>query len=57
MEKRTLYRHFGCSSVFQYGELYLELAPHTIAEYLRSGKEMAKLPLLAAACERGGAPL
>ena len=53
MEKRTLYRHFGCSSVFQYGELYLELAPHTIAEHLRSGKEMAKLPLLAAACEKG----
>jgi len=53
MEKRMLYRHFGCSSVFQYGELYLELAPHTIAEYLRSGKEMAKLPLLAAACEQG----
>lgn len=53
MEKRALYRHFGCSSVFQYGELYLELAPHTIAEHLRSGKEMAKLPLLAAACEKG----
>jgi len=53
MEKRALYRHFGCSSVFQYGELYLELAPHTIAEYLRSGKEMATLPLLAAACEKG----
>jgi hypothetical protein len=53
MEKRSLYRHFGCSSVFQYGECYLELAPHTIAEYLRSGKEMEKLPLLAEACEKG----
>jgi len=53
MERRELYRHFGCSNVYQYAELYLELAPHTICEYLRSGKEMEKLPLLAAACARG----
>jgi hypothetical protein len=53
VEKRQIYRDFGCSSVFGYAELYLELAPHTIAEILRTGKEMAKLPLLAAACERG----
>jgi hypothetical protein len=52
-EKRGLYKCFGCSSVFQYGELCLELAPHTIAEYLRSGREMEKLPLLAEACEKG----
>lgn len=53
MEGRELYRHYGCSSVFHYAELYLELAPHTIAEYLRSGREMARLPLLAAASARG----
>jgi hypothetical protein len=53
VEKRQIYRDFGCSSVFGYAELYLELAPHTIAEILRTGKEMAKLPLLAAACQRG----
>jgi 5-methylcytosine-specific restriction endonuclease McrA len=53
IEERRLYRYFGCSSVFHYGELYLELASHTIAEYLRSGKEMARLPMLAEACEKG----
>jgi hypothetical protein len=53
IEKRRLYREFGCSSVFQYAELHLELAPHTIAEYLRMAREMEHLPLLAEACARG----
>jgi len=53
IEKRRLYRNFGARSVFHYAELYLELAPHTIAEYLRCGREMERLPLLAEACERG----
>jgi hypothetical protein len=53
IEKRRLYREFGCSSVFQYAELHLELAPHTIAEYLRTAREMERLPLLAEACARG----
>jgi hypothetical protein len=53
IDKRRLYREFGCSSVFQYAELHLELAPHTIAEYLRTAREMERLPLLAEACARG----
>ncbi len=53
IEKRELYRYYGARSVFHYAELYLELAPHTIAEYLRSGREMERLPLLAEACGRG----
>ena len=53
IEERELYRHFGCSSVYHYAEIYLNLAPHTIAEYLRSGKDMKRLPRLAAACARG----
>lgn len=53
IERREIFRHFGCSSVFHYAESYLELAPHTIAECLRSGKEMARFPRLAAACEKG----
>ena len=53
VERRELYRHFGCSNVFHYAELYLELAPHTVAEHLRTGKEMERLPLLARACQEG----
>lgn len=53
IEKRKLYHYFGCSSVFHYCEIYLELAPHTIAEFLRTGKELEKLPRLAQAVAKG----
>jgi 5-methylcytosine-specific restriction endonuclease McrA len=53
VEKRELYRHFGCSSVFHYAEIMLGLAPHTIAEHLRTAKELERLPKLAEAVARG----
>lgn len=53
IDRRKIYRDFGCSSVFAYAERYLELAPHTIAELLRTGKVLENLPKLSLAVANG----
>ena len=53
MDERKLYRDFGCSNVFQYATRYLSLGEHTIAELLRTGKALTRLPLLSEAYEKG----
>lgn len=53
IEKRKLFKNFGCSSVFHYAETCLELSPATIYEFLRTGRELEKLPLIAKACAKG----
>jgi len=53
MDERKLYKDFGCSNVFQYATRHLSLGEHTIAEMLRTGKALAKLPLLSDAYEKG----
>lgn len=53
VERRRIFELFGCSSVFSCAEQYLDLSPHTIAEHLRTGKELQHLPKLAEACARG----
>ncbi len=53
MDERKLYKDFGCSNIFQYAARYLSLGEHTIAEMLRTGKALAKLPLLSEAYEKG----
>ncbi len=53
MDERKLYKDFGCSNIFQYAARYLSLGEHTIAEILRTGKALAKLPLISEAFEKG----
>ncbi len=53
MDERKLYKDFGCSNIFQYATRYLSLGEHTIAEMLRTGKALAKLPLLSDAYDKG----
>jgi len=53
MDERKLYNDYGCSNVFQYATRYLSLGEHTIAEMLRTGKALAKLPLLSDAYDKG----
>jgi len=53
MDERKLYRDFGCSNIFQYATRYLSLGEHTIAEMLRTGKALEKLPLLSDAYDKG----
>jgi hypothetical protein len=50
---RKLYQHFSCSSIYHYASRYLKLAEHTVAEYLRTGRTLADLPLLSSAFEKG----
>ncbi len=53
MEERKLYREFGCSSVYMYAGLHLNLEGHTVAEYLRTGRSLRAFPLLANAYREG----
>ncbi len=53
MDERKLYKDFGCSNIFQYATRHLSLGEHTIAEMLRTGKALAKLPVLSDAYEKG----
>ncbi len=53
MDERKLYNDFGCSNIFQYATRYLSLGEHTIAEMLRIGKALARLPLMSEAFEKG----
>ncbi|MHC9543184.1 MAG: hypothetical protein AB9903_27045 [Vulcanimicrobiota bacterium] len=53
MDERKLYKDFGCSNVFQYASRYLSLGEHTIAELLRTGRALVRLPLLSEAIEKG----
>jgi len=53
MDERKLYRDFGCSNVFQYATRFHSLGEHTIAEMLRTGKALAKLPVLSDAYDKG----
>ncbi|MGV8122560.1 MAG: HNH endonuclease [Candidatus Xenobiia bacterium LiM19] len=53
MDERKLYKDLGCSNVFQYATNCLSLGEHTIAEFLRTGKALAQLPLLSEAFEKG----
>jgi len=53
IDDRKLYRYFSCSSVYHYASRYLNLAGHTVAEHLRTGRKLAELPLLATAYEKG----
>jgi hypothetical protein len=50
---RRLYRDFACSSIYHYAVRYLKLAEHTVAEFLRTGRKLADLPLLSSAYEKG----
>jgi len=53
VEKRGLFREFGCSNTFHYAEVHLKLSLHTISELLRTGKEIERFPLLAEALAGG----
>jgi len=53
IDDRKLYRDFSCSSIFHYAARFLKLAGHTVAEYLRTGRKLAGLPLLSASYEKG----
>jgi len=53
IDDRKLCRDFSCSSIFHYAARFLKLAGHTAAEYLRTGRKLAELPLLSASYERG----
>ncbi len=53
INERKLYLEFSCSSVYQYGALHLNLDGHTVAEYLRTGHALRKLPLLSEAYKKG----
>jgi hypothetical protein len=53
IDERKLYTLFGCSSVFMYAELNLNLEGHTVAEYLRTGRALKDFPLLAEAYRSG----
>ncbi len=53
IDERKIYKDFGCSNIFQYATRHLSLGEHTISEMLRTGKALAKLPLLSEAFEKG----
>jgi len=53
IDDRRLYHHFSCSSIYHYASRYLKLAGHTVAEFLRTGRKLADLPLLSSAYEKG----
>jgi hypothetical protein len=53
IQDRKLYQNFACSSIYHYASRYLKLAEHTVAEFLRSGRKLAELPLLSSAYEQG----
>ncbi|MGV8121351.1 MAG: HNH endonuclease [Candidatus Xenobiia bacterium LiM19] len=53
IETRKIYREFGCSNIYHYAASHLALGEHTIAEMLRTGKALEKLPLLSQAYEKG----
>jgi hypothetical protein len=50
---RKLYQNFACSSIYHYASRFLNLAGHTVAEFLRSGRKLADLPILSSAYEKG----
>ena len=53
IDTRKIYREFGCSNIYHYATSHLALGEHTIAELLRTGKALEKLPLLSQAYEKG----
>ncbi len=53
IDARKIYREFGCSNIYHYATRHLSLGEHTIAELLRTGRALEKLPLLSQAYERG----
>lgn len=53
IDERKLYQEYSCSSVYHYAALHLNLDGHTVAEYIRTGKALKKLPLLSASYKRG----
>ncbi|MHC9537990.1 MAG: HNH endonuclease [Vulcanimicrobiota bacterium] len=53
IDARKIYREFGCSNIYHYATTHLALGEHTIAEMVRTGKALERLPLLSQAYEKG----